>query len=55
MMGNLKKTCRICLKTVRGDALKRHMKKHEKKTKSIDVVAEKIEYNLMVDFAALEN
>ena len=54
MVGNLKKTCRICLKTVRGDTLKRHMKQHEKKTKSIDVVTEKIEYNSTVDVAALK-
>ena len=34
--GNLQKTWGICLKTVRGDHLKRHMKHHEKKPYSID-------------------
>ena len=34
--GNLQKTCRICLKTMRADTLKRHMKTHEKKPYSID-------------------
>ena len=33
--GNLQKTCGICLKTMRGDHLKRHMKRHEKKPYSI--------------------
>ena len=33
---NLAKTCGICLKTMRGDTLKRHMKRHEKKPYSID-------------------
>ena len=31
MVGNPQKTCRICLKTMRSDNLKRHMKRHEKK------------------------
>ena len=31
-------TCIICLKTMRGDHLKIHMKKHENKPYSIDVV-----------------
>ena len=31
-------TCRICLKTMRGDHLKRHMKRHENKPQSIDEV-----------------
>ena len=30
MVRNLSKTCEICLKSMRGDVLKRHMKKHEK-------------------------
>ena len=30
------KTCEICLKTMRGDTLNRHMKRHEKKPYSID-------------------
>ena len=30
MVRNLTKTCEICLKSMRGDVLKRHMKKHEK-------------------------
>ena len=30
MVRNIQKTCRICLKTMRGDNLKRHMKWHEK-------------------------
>ena len=55
MVANLKKTCRICLKIMRGDHLKRHMKQHEKKTNSIDEVTEKIEYNSTVDVAALKN
>ena len=38
MVGNLQKTCGICLKTMRGGHLKRHMKKHENKPHSIDVV-----------------
>ena len=28
MVGNLPRTCNICLKTMRGDHLKRHMLKH---------------------------
>ena len=55
MVGNLQKTCRICLKTMRGDNLKRHMKRHEKKPYSIDVVTEKIEYHSTVDDVALKN
>merc|ERR1711954_145219 len=27
---NLKKTCNVCFKSMRGDNLKRHMKKHER-------------------------
>ena len=34
--GNLMKTCTICLKTMRGDNLTRHIKRHEKKPLSID-------------------
>ena len=30
MVGNLPRTCNICLKTMRGDHLKRHMLKHKK-------------------------
>ena len=30
MVRNLTKTCDICLKSMRGDNLKRHMEKHEK-------------------------
>ena len=48
-------TCRICLKTVRSDTLKRHMKRHENKPYSMDVATEKIEYDSTVDVAALEN
>ena len=33
---HLQKTCPICLKTMRGDTLKRHMRRHEKKPYSID-------------------
>ena len=33
---NMQKTCPICLKTMRGDNLKRHMRRHEKKPYSID-------------------
>ena len=38
MVRNLTKTCEICLKSMRGDHLTRHMKKHERE--SIDVVDE---------------
>ena len=31
MVGNLIKTCDICLKSMRGDVLKGHMKQHDKK------------------------
>ena len=30
MVRNLNKTCEICLKSMRGDNLTRHLKKHEK-------------------------
>ena len=30
MPRNLPKTCEVCLKTMRGDNLKKHMKKHDK-------------------------
>ena len=33
--------CKICLKTMRSDTLKRHTKKHEKKTSGIDMVTRK--------------
>ena len=55
MVGNKQVTCRICLKTMRGDHLKRHMKRHENKPYSIDVVKEKMEYHSTVDVVALEN
>ena len=45
-------TCRICLKTMRSDHLKRHMKRHEKKPYSIDVVKGKIEYHSTADDVA---
>ena len=48
-----KVTCRICLKQMRSDALKRHMKQHE--NKPIDEVTEKVEYNSTLDVAALKN
>ena len=47
--------CKICLKTMRSDNLERHMKTHEKKPCSMDVVNEKIEYNSNVDVVALKN
>ena len=53
--GNLQKTCRIFLKTMRADNLKRHMKTHEKKPCSIDDVNGKIEYHSTNDEIALEN
>ena len=31
MVRNLIKTCEICLKSMRGDNLSRHMKKHDKR------------------------
>ena len=49
------KTCRICLKSMRSDTLKRHMKQHEKKPYSIYAVKEKIDYHSTVDDVALEN
>ena len=52
---NRKVECGIRLKTMRGDTLKRHMKTHEKKPCSIDVVMEKIEYNSNVNVTALKN
>ena len=55
MVENLQKTCGICLKTMRGDNLKRHMKRHEKKPYSMDVVTEKIDYHSKVDDLALKN
>ena len=36
MARHLEKTCDVCCKTMRGDHLKRHMKRHEKKPYSID-------------------
>ena len=47
--------CKICLKTMRGDTLVRHMKTHEKKQYSKDDVSEKIEYNSNVNVTALKN
>ena len=32
MVRNLRKTCNVCFKEMRGDHLKRHMKKHDGKT-----------------------
>ena len=56
MVGKHKQVeCKICLKTMRGDNLVRHMKTHEKKTNGIDDVNEKIEYNSNVNVTALEN
>ena len=40
---------------MRGDNLVRHMKTHEKKPCSIDVITEKIEYHSKVDVVALKN
>ena len=61
-MGKHKKIeCRICLKTMRSDNLKKHMQKHEKKPPLKEVtppqkeVCEKIEYHSKVDKVALEN
>ena len=55
MGGNKHVTCGICLRTMRGDTLKRHMKRHEKKPYSIDGVTGKIEYHSTVDDVAFEN
>ena len=52
MEGNKIIACRIYLKAMRIDHLKRHMKQHEKKTYSIDLVKE---YNSTVDVVDLEN
>ena len=45
-------TCRICLKTMRSDTLKRHRKQHENKPYSIDDAAS---VRVAVDVAALES
>ena len=50
MVGNLQKTCGICLKTMRGDTLKRPMKPHENKPYSMVT-----EYHSTVDVVALKN
>jgi hypothetical protein len=51
-MGRQKKVeCRICLKTMRSDTLKRHMKQHEKKPYQ----KVEIEYNFTPDYAAIGN
>ena len=61
MDGHKKIECRICLKTMRSDHLRRHMQKHEKKPPQKEVtppqkeVTEKIEYQSTLDEAALEN
>ena len=55
MVGTLQKTCRICLNTMRGDTLKRHMKQHDEKPNSIDLAREKIEFHSTVDDVALVN
>ena len=34
---NQTKTCKVCFKAMRGDHLKRHMKKHDVKTEDNDV------------------
>ena len=47
-------TCRICLKTMISDNLKRHMKQHEIKP-SLMMVTEKIEYHSTVNVDALKN
>ena len=53
--------CRICLKTMRSDNLKKHMKQHEKKPPQKEVtppqkeVTEKIEYQSTLDRVALKN
>ena len=52
---HLQKTCDVCCKTMRSDHLKGHMKRHENKPYSIDVVTEKIEYDSTVDVVALES
>ena len=46
--------CKICLKKMTSNNLKRHMKKHGEKTCSIDVVTEKIEYNSTIENVALK-
>ena len=49
---NKQVNCEICLKTMRSDTLKRHMKRHENKPYQKEVtppqkeVCEKIEYKL---------
>ena len=47
MVGNLQKTCGICLRTMRGDNLKQHMKRHEIKPYSMVT-----EYHSTVDVVA---
>ena len=46
--------CKICLKTMRSDTLKRHMKTHEKNVFN-RCFNEKIEYNSYVNVVALKN
>ena len=41
--------CKICLKTMTSNNLKRHMKTHDNKPCSIDVITENIENNSTVD------
>ena len=38
MVRNLPRTCEVCLKTMRGDNLKKHMKKHDKVTVNNHVI-----------------
>ena len=51
MDGHKKIECRICLKTMRSDHLRRHMKRHEKKQPQ----KVEIENQFKLDVVALEN
>ena len=43
MVRNLTKTCEVCLKSMRGDVLKRHMKKHKTYGEVVDKNSTKCE------------
>ena len=50
LVGNLKKTCNVCYKTMRGDNLKKHMKKHERGKSCTDEELENEVININKEF-----
>ena len=50
MVGNLKKTCYVCYKSMRGDNLKKHMKKHERGISCTDEELENEVININKEF-----